>query len=120
MYTLRITEPAEHDVRSAYEWWRDNRAAEQAERWYRGIHKAIASLRNAPDRCAVALETHLLPQGIRQLNYGIGRRPTHRIVFTISEQVVTILRVRHTAQAELRQEDIDDASSSQSSPIDMQ
>jgi plasmid stabilization system protein ParE len=120
MHTLRITEPAEQDVRLAYEWWRDNRSAEQAERWYLGIREAIDSLRHSPDRCAFAIETHLLPQGIRQLNFGIGRRPTHRILYTISKGVVTILRVRHTAQDELRKQDIDDASSSQTTPIDSQ
>jgi plasmid stabilization system protein ParE len=106
MYNVRISEPAEHDIRAAFELWRDNRSAEQATRWYIGIRKAISSLRDTPERWALAPETDLLPQGIRQLLFGLRRRPTHRIVFTIVDQDVTILRVRHAAQDELRLDDI--------------
>jgi plasmid stabilization system protein ParE len=106
MYKVLIAEPAEHDLRSAFEWWRDNRSAEQAARWYRGIHEAIASLRIDPTRCAPSPESDLLPQGMWQLLFGIGRRATHRVVFTIEGETVTILRVRHSSQDALQAEDI--------------
>lgn len=108
MYHVRITELAEQDIRAAFEWWRENRSVEQATRWYIGIRKAIHSLRVAQDRCAQAPESDLFPHGIRQLLYGIRRRPTHRIVFAIIGDDVTILRVRHTAQEALRLDDIEE------------
>jgi plasmid stabilization system protein ParE len=106
MHKVWISAPAEHDIRAAFEWWRDNRSAEQATRRYIGIRKAISSLRDTPERCAFASETDLRPHGIRQLLFGLRRRPTHRIVFTIVGQDVTVLRLRHAAQDALRIDDI--------------
>jgi plasmid stabilization system protein ParE len=106
MYQVVITDPAENDIETAYRWWRDNRSAEQATRWYRQLIPAIATLREMPDRCPFAAEMGIHPLGLRELHFGIGRRPTHRIIFTIEEFVVTIIRVRHAAQRDLRLEDL--------------
>jgi len=54
MYQVKITEPAKLDIRSSFEWWSDNRSAEQADRWYRGIHKSIASLRQMSELWAIS------------------------------------------------------------------
>ncbi|WP_040352841.1 type II toxin-antitoxin system RelE/ParE family toxin [Blastopirellula marina] len=105
MIDLKITEPAQQDIQAAYQWWRDRRSRRQAERWYLGLYQAIESLRQNPKRCPLAPEAALLPQGVRQLLFTIGKRPTHRIVFAIDENAVTILRVRHAAQADLQAED---------------
>jgi plasmid stabilization system protein ParE len=106
MHDLIITEPARKDIQEAFDWWRDHRSAVQAERWYSGTYEAIGTLRRDPERCAKSPETDLLRQGVRQLLIGIGQRPTHRIVFTVSKNVVTILRVRHSSQGELRPDDV--------------
>jgi len=105
MFRIRIAEPAERDIESVFHWWRDNRSAEQATRWYSEIHVSIDTLRSMPLRCPLCAETDLHPAGIRQLLFGLGRRPTHRIVFTVLEDGVTILRVRHVAQRSLREND---------------
>jgi len=55
------------EIRSFFEWWRDNRSAEQADRWYRGIHKSLTSLRQMPERCASSPEADLLEGNMRQL-----------------------------------------------------
>jgi len=49
----------------------------------------------------MALESDLLAQGIRQLNFGLGCSPTHRIVFAIDGSTVAVLRVRHASQSAL-------------------
>ena len=106
MHKLNITDPAKQDIQGSFEWWRDNRSAEHAERWYRGVYDAIRTLQEQPKRCSMAPETDLLPQDMRQLLFGTGRRPTHRIVFTLADDVVTVLRVRHTSQDDLRMKDM--------------
>ena len=106
MHPLQITEPAERDIRSAYDWWSRNRSAEQAERWYNNIYQAIETLRSKPSRCPHAPESNLHPSGLRQLLFGIGKHPTHRIIFTIEEDTVTIIRVRHTSQQDLEVGDL--------------
>lgn len=105
MHEVRIAEPAKQDLQAAFEWWRDNRSAEQAGRWYREIHKAILSLRELPLRCPPAFEADLIAQEMRQLAFGLGSRPTHRIVFAVAENTVTVLRVRHAAQDAVAEED---------------
>ena len=106
MYQVKITEPAMQDIRYSFEWWRDNRSVEQADRSYHGVHKSISSLLKMPERCGHAAEADLLDGDMRQLLFGIGRRPTHRIVFTFSDKVITILRVRHSSQDALNREDL--------------
>lgn len=105
-YRVLIVPSAENDIRHAVRWWSENRSAEQAERWYNRICPAIATLTQNPERCPLAAETDLLPTGLWQLHFGVSRRATHRIVFTIDDQTVLVLRVRHIAQRALQVDDL--------------
>jgi plasmid stabilization system protein ParE len=107
MARVIITGPAKRDIQSAYDWWKAHRSAEQADRWYVGIHDAITSLGNMPERCSLAPESELLAQGVRQLLFGLGRRATHRAVFAIDGDIVVIFRVRHTSQDALTIDDLE-------------
>jgi plasmid stabilization system protein ParE len=104
MARLIITGPAARDIEAAYFWWKENRSAEQADRWYDGINNAIQSLRTIANRCPLAPD--LLALGLRQLLFGVGRRATHRIVFAINADSVIILRVRHSSQDALAVDDL--------------
>jgi plasmid stabilization system protein ParE len=107
MYRVEITEVAEADIQSQFDWWRLNRSPEQANRWYREIWTAIRSLRSSAKRCPTSKESELHPAGLRELSFGLGRRPTHRIVFAIEKQdTVRIFRIRHTSQRDLEAEDL--------------
>jgi plasmid stabilization system protein ParE len=101
-----LTGPAKRDIKAAYDWWKHNRSAEQADRWYQGIHAEIRSLSDSPERCSLAAENDLLAQGIRELLFGLGRHPTHRIVFAIDGATVVVFRVRHTSQDALASDDL--------------
>ena len=106
MPNVILTGPAKRDIQAAYDWWKQNRSAEQADRWYAGIHAAIQSLRSMPERHSLSAESDLVAQGIRQLLVGLGRRATHRIVFAIDGNTVVVLRVRHTSQDALSRDDL--------------
>jgi plasmid stabilization system protein ParE len=97
MARVIITGPAKRDIQAAHDWWTENRSAEQADRWYVGIHASIQTLRNTPERCSMAAESDLLTPGVRQLLFGLGRQATHRILFTIDGSTVVVLRVRHAS-----------------------
>ena len=103
MAQIKITTPAKLDIERTYQWWAENRSAADAAKWYEGIFDAIATLRIMPERCPAVPENDLSHKGIRQLQFGIGSRPTHRIVFNFDQrtETVTILRVRHHGQGEL-------------------
>lgn len=89
----------------AYLWWAKHRSPEQAGRWYRGIEQAINGLKSNPERHGLAVENAQVPIELRQLLYGLGRRPTHRVLFTIRPDCVYVLAVLHVAQDAI---DVDD------------
>jgi mRNA-degrading endonuclease RelE of RelBE toxin-antitoxin system len=67
----------------------------------------IATLQEKPLRCALALENDALAEEIRQLIYGKSRNK-YRILFTIRDDTIFVLHVRHSSQATLTDEDFDE------------
>jgi plasmid stabilization system protein ParE len=106
MYLLQISEPAERDIRHAYQWWSNHPSVAQAQRWYVEIYDAIDGLRIEPLRFQLAPESDLHPSGLRQLHFGLGRHPTHRVIFAVDDNTVTVVRVRHTSQQGLEADDL--------------
>ncbi|HZT35044.1 MAG TPA: type II toxin-antitoxin system RelE/ParE family toxin, partial [Nitrososphaera sp.] len=63
-------------------------------RWFLRLREAIDSLAEMPKRCPLAPENASVPFEMRQLLY--GRKPhLYRILFTIEDEVVYVLRIRH-------------------------
>jgi plasmid stabilization system protein ParE len=100
-YKIELAATARADVYAQARWLREQVAAAAADRWLTGIYKAIATLETRPGRCPVAAETDKFPEEIRELLYGRGKGHKHRIIFTIREDTVYVLYVRHTARDEL-------------------
>jgi plasmid stabilization system protein ParE len=106
-YHVVISTQATVELQAAAEWWAENREPDQAARWFVGFDAKIRGLANAPHSWAVADENDEFPYEIRQLNFGLSSRPTHRAVFTIVEpDVVLVLTIRHTAQDRIAPGDI--------------
>ncbi|MEP0428989.1 type II toxin-antitoxin system RelE/ParE family toxin [Rhodopirellula bahusiensis] len=99
-FRVETTEKALNDLATQVEWWSGNRSAEQAERWYDEIMLSMRSLSTLPNRCPILIGANF-EREVRSLLFGLGPGVTHRIYFTINDQTVTVLRVRHTAQQEL-------------------
>ena len=60
----------------------------------------VATLQEMPLRCGLAPENDTFNQEIHQLIYGKSRNK-YRILFTLREDTVFILHVRHSSQAPL-------------------
>jgi plasmid stabilization system protein ParE len=105
-YQVIFTEPAATTIEENAVWWARERSADQASRWYDGIRAAILSLDEFPQRCPLAPENDRFPYELRDLYFGLGSRPTHRIIFTIVTHHVVVLAVRHGAQRDLRHGDL--------------
>jgi plasmid stabilization system protein ParE len=60
----------------------------------RACKKAIASLSELPTRCSLAPENKDFPFEVRQLFYG-STHHRYRILFTIEDDTVTVLHIRH-------------------------
>ncbi len=99
-----IIEPtAAREIRLALRWRIENSSPTVGARWYRGLIKRIDALRQNPVRWPLASENDKFTEEIRELIYGPGGKRTHkhRILFTVREDAVHILYVRHTARDEL-------------------
>lgn len=93
-------------MQSAFNWWADHRSKRQADRWYAGFSKAIAGLSENPERHCQSRESDRFAYEIRNLPFGVGRRPTHHAVFAIRGEEVVVLTIRHLAQQDLSPDDI--------------
>lgn len=105
-FQVEITPIAQAQIEQTYRWYRE-RNPEFADRWFRGLMNDIASLQQKPQRFALAVEHEIFPEQVRQLLYGKSKN-IYRVLFTIREQTVYILYVRHSAQAPLTVDDLDD------------
>ena len=105
-YLVVLTDRAHDDLEAAYSWWAENRSPEQACNWYNKFADAIESLATEPERHPVSYESHKFPIPIRDLRFGVRRRPTHRAVFTIRKDMVLVLAIRHLAQREITPDEI--------------
>ena len=105
-FRVVITEQAEREMQSAFNWWASHRSKPQADRWYIGLAKAIADLSENPERHSPSRERDRFAYEIRDLLFGLGRRPTHRAVFTIRGEEVVVLTVRQVGQQDLSPDDI--------------
>ncbi len=97
-YEIQILPRAAAELRAIVLWWSEHRSLEQARRWMIGVDAVITALANRPERHPLAQESDRFPFEVRELQYGVGRRKTHRVLFAIREDVVRIYSVRHLAQ----------------------
>jgi len=96
-YTVEITDTALADAENYILFLQnERREPDYADRWWNGLVDAVLSLEAMPRRCPLIPEQKYFEEELRHLIYH-----SHRIIFTISENTVTILRVYHGAQRPL-------------------
>ena len=98
-YQVIILPSAERDIGEAYEWLVEQ-DAEAAIRWYNRLLEVIFSLDTFPERCPLAPESEFFNVEIREIFHG-RRQHKYRILFTMRENEVYILHVRHGARLAL-------------------
>ena len=101
-----LTDRAHADLEAAYSWWAENRSESQAAKWYDACADALESLASRPERCVVSRENDEFPMEIRDLDFGLSRRRTHRAVFTIRPDMLLVIAIRHLAQRDLSPDDL--------------
>ena len=98
-YQVIILPSAENDIGDAYEWIAE-RDEDAAIRWYNRLAELMLSLETFPDRAPLAPESKFLQREIRERFHG-RRQHKYRILFTVAEQEVYVLHVRHGARLAL-------------------
>jgi plasmid stabilization system protein ParE len=99
-YRIELTATARADIRDAARWLRDQASQAVADRWLAGLHKTFGTLETAVSRCPLAAENDKFPEEIREMLYG-KRTNKYRIIFTIRDDTVVVLYVRHGARDEV-------------------
>ncbi len=105
-FQVEIIPIAEAQIEQAYSWYRE-RNPEFADLWFRGLMNAIATLQEKPQRCVFAIEHEIFRTEVRQLLYGKFKN-TYRVLFTIRSTIVHVLYVRHSAQAPMTVDNLED------------
>ncbi len=101
-FRLILLPGARNEMRDAARWWATHRNAEQAAAWIQGFMAKLETLQEDPLSYPPADEGDLFQHDIRQLNYGLSSKPTHRALFTVvSPDRVVVLAIRHLAQGPL-------------------
>ncbi|NEQ37381.1 MAG: type II toxin-antitoxin system RelE/ParE family toxin [Okeania sp. SIO3I5] len=100
IFQVEISPSALSDAENVFLWIQQQNL-QKASEWYNGFVDAILSLETFPNRCTIAPESADVGREIRQLIYN-----KHRILFVVKEQVVQVLRVRHTAQDSISIDDL--------------
>ncbi len=100
-YRVEVTESAERDAHEAFAWIAAD-SPNNAQRWFDALFAAIQSLESFPTRCAVAPESEVVGEEIRQLLFG-----NYRVLFVVRDDTVFVLHVRHGARRPMVTEEID-------------
>ena len=88
-------------------WWAENRSVAQAARWLVEIESAIAGLASETDRHPLAREAEAFDFPLHQMNFGVSRRPTHRVLFAFDDARVIVYAVRQLSQSDLTPVDVE-------------
>jgi len=94
IYRVVIMPRAERDLRTIYRYLRRN-APRAAKDWIKRARRSARSLARHPERCPLAPESASFDEPIRELFFGSGSRGTYRFLFTVVEEAVYVLHVRH-------------------------
>lgn len=104
-YRVRITHKAEADIDATLLWFHSIQASAAGEKWLRKLLECVETLKANPDRCSISLESARFSVPIRELLVG-NSRFKHRILFQVTGQTVTVLRIWHSSRDELTAEEL--------------
>jgi plasmid stabilization system protein ParE len=103
-FQVEVTESAQAQIEKYYDWYQEN-IPSFATPWLSKLFEALDTLKQLPNRCPRAPEHDEFREEVRQLLYG-KRRNAYRILFTVQEDIVYVLHVRHYAEARLTAKEI--------------
>jgi len=95
-YLVIITPSAKADIFETNTWLLENHPV-FAEKWLWQVSRAVSSLTKFPERCPVGEESKAFDVEVRQLLFG-SRPNVYRMLFSIFDGKVFVLRVRSTKQ----------------------
>lgn len=98
-FDVIITPSAKADIFETNAWLLENHRT-AAEKWLWHISQCVASLSKMPERCPLSEESAAFDVEVRHLLCR-DKRIVYRILFSIQDRTVYVLRVRSTRQKRL-------------------
>lgn len=98
-YRVIVEKSAKIEIKEAALWIAQY-SPERAMLWYFDLEEAFGSLKNFPARCSLAPENKHFQEEMRHLLIG-----KYRIIFTIRDERVHILHIRHSSRKTLTPEE---------------
>jgi plasmid stabilization system protein ParE len=106
-FELRISGQVRSELLAIAQWYLDtSQSLKVADDWHSGAMAAIHNLAKTPLAGKLAAESYLFEFELRELHYGSGRRPTHRVLYRVIGDLVEVLTIRHHAQQPLKRGDL--------------
>jgi plasmid stabilization system protein ParE len=106
-YYVIVQRLARVDLAGAYQY-AARRAPQTASRWLDRFERALRTLARNPQRCPFARENGKVEVELREFHF--GKRPNvFRVIFTIDEPAVRILRIRRAQRRLLTRRQLEDA-----------
>ena len=97
IYRVVIQPQARAEAMQGFRWIAEHSSA-AAARWLAGLQKATAKLATYPERNPLAIEeSERFGFPIRLSLYG-RRRGIYRILYSIEDDMISVLAIRHSAQ----------------------
>ena len=90
-FRVELSQRAETDIKGIYPYIRKHGPADP-KTWKDGLEQKLSNLEQFPEACSFAPENDYTQQDIRQALYG-----PFRIIFTVREQTVFVISIRHAA-----------------------
>ena len=106
-FRVILLDQAEADIETHARWWATHHSVEQAAHWFDTVHEQLKSLAHFPESNGLSAENDDFPYVIRDKLVGRGSRRNDRAVFTIQDDAVYVLTVRHSAQDVMQPRDIE-------------
>ena len=94
---------------ATYEWRERHLSPGAADRWYDALNAALDELADPdafPTGYAPSREAEDLGEPLRDKLFGVGRRPSHRLIFRVTPAAVEVVALRGTAQPDLTRRDL--------------
>ena len=104
-FSVRLVTSAKTDVNHIYDWLLA-RSAKGAFNWYSAMSVRLEKLSFDASGCAAAREAHRLKRELRETYFKTRYGNRYRLIFTIVESEVRILRVRALGQKLLRAKEL--------------
>ncbi len=105
-YPVVILPEVEDAVRRMAQWWAEHHSPREAEVWFNGVYDAFYELEDNARRFPLARENDQFPCDVRVMNYGVGSRPTHRVLYTIRPDAVVVISIRAAKQKDATPDDL--------------